>query len=287
MHHDVTEVLGMEKNLLKLLTVDREIRLFVVDVTKVLRFSALRAMRAEPARQLYVKIFANCALLRGLLTPEQRATVAVRFKPEGYSAHCEIDGRGAVHCLFSPKLCSFDGDVADLVGEGATLSITRGSWTGGMFTGTVELTQHAVDDFFSYFYSKSEQTETVFMTWTDAAPFRGCMVQPLPLAHREQVDQVLSRLRRDGPRLRTVAWEQISDTFAPWAEIVEQQAVHASCHCSREMFLGLLMAVDTEDLTRAIQENRTEKAECGVCGKVYVFQREDLEEVVRRKMAVS
>jgi len=47
------------------------------------------------------------------------------------------------------------------------------------------------------------------------------------------------------------------------------------------------MAVDTEDLTRAIQENRTEKAECGVCGKVYVFQREDLEEVVRRKMAVS
>src|SRR5690606_2036975 len=150
--------LRMEKNLLKLLTVDREIRLFVVDVTKVLRFSALRAMRAEPARQLYVKIFANCALLRGLLTPEQRATVAVRFKPEGYSAHCEIDGRGAVHCLFSPKLCSFDGDVADLVGEGATLSITRGSWTGGMFTGTVELTQHAVDDFFSYFYSKSEQT---------------------------------------------------------------------------------------------------------------------------------
>ena len=168
----------MEKNLLKLLTVDREIRLFVVDVTKVLRFSALRAMRAEPARQLYVKIFANCALLRGLLTPEQRATVAVRFKPEGYSAHCEIDGHGAVHCLFSPKLCSFDGDVADLVGEGATLSMTRGSWTGGMFTGTVELTQHAVDDFFSYFYSKSEQTETVFMTWTDAAPFRGCMVQP-------------------------------------------------------------------------------------------------------------
>src|SRR5690606_20757669 len=150
LHHDVTEVLGMEKNLLKLLTVDREIRLFAVDVTKVLRFSALRAMRAEPARQHYVKIFANCALLRGLLTPEQRGTVTVRLKAEGCSYHYEIDGHGAVHCLFSPKLWSFDGDVADLVGEGATLSMTRGSWSGGVITVTVELTQLAVYDLFSY-----------------------------------------------------------------------------------------------------------------------------------------
>jgi len=47
-------------------------------------------MKTDFARQLYTNIFIDCCLLRGFLTEiDQR-------KPAGYTAYCDVNGRGNV-----------------------------------------------------------------------------------------------------------------------------------------------------------------------------------------------
>lgn len=50
------------------------------------------------------------------------------------------------------------------------------------------------------------------------------------------------------------------------------------------MFFCLLMSVDTDELKESIQMNKDEELECGICGKKYVFDRSDLEAIIKIKV---
>ena len=238
-------------------------------------------MKTDFAKQLYTKIFTNCCLLRGFLTEiDQRINVSIRFKPEGYSAHCDIDGSGNIYCSFSPRLKSFDGEFIDLIGEGATLSVTRGSWMGGMFTGTVELNSDSVEGCFSDFYSKSEQIETIFRIWTTNGIVRGCMIQPLPFYCNDNLKNVIKSIDNSEICLSTGEWSKLLNEVFSYARVIEEYTLQTECYCSKEMFFGILMAVDIDELKESIQMKKSKESECGICGKKYVFNRSDLEAIV-------
>lgn len=275
----------MKNNLIKLLTLDKEIRLYIVDTTDILVHSNLIDVKTDFAKQLYKKIFTSCSLLRGFLTEkDQRLNVSIRFKPKGYSAHCDIDGSGNIHCSFSSKLKIFDGEFIDLIGEGASLSITRGSWLGGMFTGTVELKSDSIEHCFSDFYYKSEQTETIFRTWTNDEIVRGCMVQPLPFCSNDNLNNVIESIDNNKVYLSIGEWSTLQNKVFSYASVIEVYELQTECNCSKEMFFGLLMSVDTDELKVSIQINKDEELECGICGKKYVFNRSDLEAIVEIKV---
>ncbi|OUN00746.1 MAG: hypothetical protein BAA04_00320 [Firmicutes bacterium ZCTH02-B6] len=275
------------ENLIRLLSSDGQVRLVVVDVTEPLRTSRLREVTAHAAQELYKQIYTNCALLRGLLGEEERVSVNLRFRGEGRFCHAAVDGLGNIHCSFSEALRTFDGDPRELVGEGATLSITRGSWTGGMFTGTVELPQDSLDQCFTHFYRQSEQLETVFHSWTTAEPIRGCLVQPLPSAVHASVRALVKRVQEASARLQTTAWDDIESVFASFARVVGRGAVRSECYCSKEMLRGLLAACDLEELERAIAQEDGLEVECGLCGRKYRYDGGDLQAVVDLKRKVG
>jgi len=277
----------MSANLLKFLSNDREARLIVADVTAPLRTSRMGEVETETARKLYSKIYTNCALLQGLLTDEQRLSVTFRFRGEGHVVYAEVDGAGHVHCAFSTRMCTFEGDPIELFGQGATLSITRGSWTGGMFTGTVELVRPGIDEAFSYFYRQSEQLETFFFTWTDGDPVRGCMIQPLPFARQGSVKRLMSQVLQEAARLRQAQWDEVEAVLSPIARVVERVVVHTHCQCSKEVLWGMLMAVDLEQLESALWEESAIEMECGLCGRKYLYDRGDLERAVLLKQRMS
>ena len=278
------EVMIMKKNLVKLLTKDKEIRLFIVDATNILERSNLRDMKTDFARQLYTNIFIDCCLLRGFLTEiDQRINVSIRFKPAGYTAYCDVNGRGNVNCIFSSRLASFNGDFADLVGEGTSLSITRGSWTGGMFTGTVELMSASIDSCFSYFYSKSEQTKTIFRTWIENGIARGCLIQPLPFYNIDNLKFVMDGIDSAKKYIVTEQWAELPLKVFPYATVVDEYIVQSECNCSKEMFFGILMSVETDELKKSIKVGKNEELECGICGKRYIFRTNDLEMIVKMK----
>lgn len=276
------EVITMKKNLVKLLTKDKEFRIFIVDATSILEHSNLKDMKTDSARHLYTNIFIDCCLLRGFITEiEQRISVSIRFKPDGYTAHCDIDGSGKVNCVFSSRLANFNGVFDELTGEGASLSISRGSWMGGMFTGTVELKSASIDSCFSYFYSKSEQTKTIFRTWNENEVARGCMIQPLPFYNIDKLQVIKGNI--DTTDMVTGEWENIPKKVFPYTTIVDEYVVQSECNCSKEMFSGILMSIETHELIKSINNGKSEETECGICGKMYTFNTDDLESIVKMK----
>src|SRR5699024_3761177 len=180
------------------------------------------------------------------------------------------------HCSFSSKLKIFDGEFIDLTGEGASLSITRGSWLGGMFTGTVELKSDSIEHCFSDFYYKSEQIETIFRTWVSNGMVRGLMIQPLPFYNKKNLDIMIESVDNNKLYLSTGEWSKLQRNVFTCASINEEYTLQRECSCSKEMFFGLLMSVDTDELKVSIQMNRDEELECGICGRKYVFDRSDL-----------
>ena len=276
----------MKENFIKLLTKDKAVRIFLVDVSRILERSHLEEMKTDFAKHLYTNLFINCCLLLGFLTEDdQRINVNIRFRPEECTAFCDLNGRGHINCTFSSSLAAFDGDFKDLVGEGASLSISRGSWMGGMFTGTVELKSASIDSAFSYFYSKSEQTETIFQTWIHPGIARGCLVQPLPFCHNDRLKDVMNQINHVEQEMISTKWSEVPQQLFPFATVVEKDWVLSECDCFKEMFMGILMSIETEELKKSIEMGKHEELECGVCGRKYIFGTSDLEMIVRMKQS--
>lgn len=272
------------ENFVKLLTNDKEIRIFMVEATNLLARSNLKVMKTDVARQLYTNFFINCCLLRGFLTEvDQRIMVNLRFKPTGHVAYGDVTNRGNVNCTFSPQLVFFAGDYTDLVGEGTSLSITRVNWRGGMFTGTVELKSASVDACFSDFYTESEQTKTIFRTWNARGVARGCLVQPLPSCRSERLQFVLDNIDRAQKDLVTVQWAELPSSVFSYATVVEEYSLRSECSCSKEGFIAFLMSVETAELKKLIEAGEDVELECGRCGKKYIFTTNDLEAVVDKQ----
>jgi molecular chaperone Hsp33 len=278
------EVMTMKNNLVKLLTTDKEVRLFIVDVTSIIENSNLNGMKTDFARELYTKIFIDCCLLRGFLTEEdQRINVSIRFRPIGYTVHCDIDGFGNVNCVFSSQLATFDGEFIDLIGEGASLSITRGGWMVGMFTGTVELKSASMEECFSFFYSKSEQIKTIFRTWTENGIARGCLVQPLPFYNNYNLLSVINCIDSSDSLKAKEKWAELPMKEFSYATVIGKYSLQIECMCSKEMFFGILMSVETNEIKKSIKSCRNEELECGICGKKYIFNTMELEAIVKIK----
>lgn len=274
----------MEKNFVKLLTKDKEIRLFLVDATKALERSHIHEMKTDEARRLYTNIFIHCCLLSGFLTEvDQRINVSIRFQPEGYTAFCDVNGRGQVNCVFSPQLAAFTGDFVDLLGDRASLSISRGSWREGMFTGTVEMKATSIDACFSYFYSKSEQIKTIFRTWIKDGVARGCLIQPLPFSHLDRLQLILDQLDRSANEIVSAKWTELPTRIFPDANKVDEYVVLSECNCTKEMFVGMLMSLESEELQKSIKAGKWEELECGICGRKYRFGVDDLRRIVKMK----
>lgn len=271
-------------NLKKLLTKDKEVRILIVDAENILKYSSLKNMKTDFSRQLYTNIFIDCCLLRGFITEEaQRISVSIHFKPVEHTVHCDIDGSGNINCTFSSQLSSYNGKFADLIGQGASLSITRGSWTGGMFTGTVELSSDSIDTCFSHFYSKSEQTKTIFRTWINSGVARGCLIQPLPFYSIDNLKFINESIDKAEESMITEQLENLPRIVFPYATIVGEYNLQTECNCSKEIFLGILMSVETYELKKTIEIGRNEELECGICGKKYIFDKNDLDTIVKMK----
>jgi len=277
----------MKNNLIKLLTKDNEIRMYITDATDIIEHSNMNDIKSDFSKELYRKIFICCCLLRGLLTErDQRLDISIRFKPEGYFVYCNIDGEGNIHCTFSSKLRVYNGEFKDLIGKGATMSVSRGGWMSGMFTGTIELRADSIEGCFADFYSRSEQLETIFKIWLNNERIRGCMIQPLPFVEKSNLKYLTDYIDSNQNILASLEWADLPTKLSSCARVIEEYNIQIECNCSREMFFGILMSVETKELKQSVQLNKSEELECGICGKKYLFNADDLKQIVKIKEGI-
>ncbi len=274
----------MDNTVVKLLTRNREVRICIADVTTLTASGRYGKGESAILSEVYDPIFVNSCLLRGLINEnDARVSVAVRFRPNGYTANAEIEGNGRVNCTLSPALAAFNGGYADLATAGGTMSITRGSWKGGMATGSVELSETSIDSCFTKFFAESEQTRTKFLTSFETGSSRGVLVQPLPNYNEDYFNTLVDRVTNSIDLIATYDLCDIHRDVFPDATVVESHELRSECGCSKKVFFWLLMSIEIKDLKESIRVGKSEKIVCGVCGREVVYEESDLKEIVRIK----
>lgn len=112
------------------------------------------------------------------------------------------------------------------------------------------------------------------------------MIQPLPFAQRNRIEKVFNNINENQSKLSTGEWSELPNEVFSQARIIEEYTIETESGCSKEMFFGFLMSVETESLKQSIQINKAEELECGICGRKYLFNRDELKAIVKVKDGV-
>ena len=116
----------------------------------------------------------------------------------------------------------------------------------------------------------------------------GFIIQLMPFAQ----EQVISRLEENLGRITSVtAMLDGGDTPEEMLgkileglslELTDKMPVAFSCHCSRQKIEKVLLSLGEKELQEMIQEGHEIGVECHFCNQKYVFQVDELEELMSR-----
>ncbi|GAB2552579.1 redox-regulated HSP33 family molecular chaperone [Gracilibacillus alcaliphilus] len=105
----------------------------------------------------------------------------------------------------------------------------------------------------------------------------GIYAQPLPQAPTEyihvlqQQEEALIAICR---KLNQSNDEQVETALTKYfhpAHLIGKQPVQFHCGCSKEMFYGVLYAMNQQELAQYVTDQRSIEANCHICGKIYSF----------------
>ena len=174
--------------------------------------------------------------------------------------------------------------VGKAVGTDGYLKVTKNLKLKQNYTSQVALQSGEIGDDFAYYFSVSEQVASivsvgVLVNTDDTVKSAGAMIIELLPNHTQE----------DIEYLEDLDLKPISSVFAengdihdylnmlfPENEILEERYIRYECDCSRERFMGSLLALPKNDLEELAKEESIE-IKCEFCNKEYRFDKNDIE----------
>ena len=174
--------------------------------------------------------------------------------------------------------------VGKAVGTDGYLKVTKNLKLKQNYTSQVALQSGEIGDDFAYYFSVSEQVASivsvgVLVDTDDTVKSAGAMIIELLPNHTQE----------DIEYLEDLDLKPISSVFAengdihdylnmlfPENEILEERYIRYECDCSRERFMGSLLALPKNDLKELAKEESIE-IKCEFCNKEYRFDKNDIE----------
>ena len=184
-------------------------------------------------------------------------------------------------------------DVGGAVGRGV-LSVIRDNGLGEPYTGQTELVSGEIAEDVAYYFAASEQIPSavalgVLMNKNNTVrQAGGFIVQLMPGAPEELEAQLEQRILAAGTMTqllsRGLGPEEILNLLLEGMdpEINDTLPVSFQCKCSRDKAEKVLISVGRELLEEMIADGKEEEIVCHFCGKRYLFNTEDLRELLER-----
>ncbi len=207
------------KNIIKLLSKDKEFRIVVVDTQKIVEKQLQNFRGSEQVLQLLKHVTTNCILFSAMDDFNKKISFSLRLT-NNISIFCMI-ANGNFSIEYSDKLNSYNDNLSHLFDEKASLSITKGDWHTGLFTGTVEAHIDNIDMLFAYFSVQSEQLPSNFIV-AGTNPNRGVMVQPLPFADEKKMAKIDYELNYLSNQLAVIPWHEVCSLYQHLAKVITQ-----------------------------------------------------------------
>ena len=186
-------------------------------------------------------------------------------------------------------------DVSGAVGKNGFLNIiNKNEVTDTNYTGLVPLVTGEIAEDFTEYFAKSQQKPTVIalgvlVNKDGVQAAGGYMIQLMPDATEEYIVAIEKALEK-APSISQMidenkSLEEIARTVTGDENIMilaQELDMKYECDCNQEKFERGLISIGREELQKIIDEDGHANIVCNFCKKEYDFDKEDLEELLRK-----
>ncbi len=185
-------------------------------------------------------------------------------------------------------------DVGGAVGRQGTLTVIKDLDMKEPYVGMVPLVSGEIAEDITEYFAVSEQIPTAcalgVLVAADQSVLQagGYLIQLLPGASEEVISRVEAGVRALGAVTAALQEELDAEGLLRRAlssfelEVLDRHPVEYKCYCSRSRVTQALISMGRDELADLIREQGKAEMTCQFCDEVYRFDREELEELLRR-----
>ena len=185
-------------------------------------------------------------------------------------------------------------DVGGAVGNQGFINVIKDIGLKEPYIGISPLTSGEIaEDFANYFQiSEQKQTAVALGVLVDKDGVRssgGYIITPMPDATEEEISKVeqsifqagaISKMLDNNLSLKEIAQKVTGDENV---QVIDSSIEPVyECECNKERFADGLMTLGKEQLTELIEEDEKAQIQCQFCNKKYNFNKEELEEILKK-----
>ena len=185
-------------------------------------------------------------------------------------------------------------DVGGAVGNQGFINVIKDIGLKEPYIGISPLKSGEIAEDFANYFETSEQKQTavalgVLVDKNGVRASGGYIISPMPDATDEEISKIEKSIFEAG------AMSKMLDQNLTLKEIAQKitgdkdvKVIDASiepkynCGCSKEKFAGSLVTLGEKQLKELIEEDEKAEIKCQFCNKTYQFNKEELEEILKR-----
>lgn len=289
-----------QSTILRAMTRDGSARILVVDSTAMVN-RAIEIHKTTPTASAALGRILSAASLMGCMLKEKKNTLTLRFQGDGSAgtvlAVSDMYGnvRGYIENpdADAPKRADGKLNVGGIIGRGR-ISVVKDLGMKEPYIGLTEIVSGEIAEDIASYFARSEQVPTLCALGVlvdvdySCKGAGGIMVQLLPYATEETAAVLeknaeylknISGLFGDGKTCRDVL--QLAAQDIPY-DIFDEIPVEYRCDCSRERTARALASLGHSEVESIVCEQGRAEVQCHFCGKKYIFEKADCEEMFNR-----
>lgn len=285
-----------KNRLIKTLIYDDELSLCLLDTTEMVN-RAIELHRLSPlsaaalGRSLTIGTFmASC-----LKNETDKLSITINGDGVGGSivvcGNSNLDMRGSIDHPQAELPLRADGklDVGGCVGKNGRLTVVKNMGLKDPYSGSCRLVSGEIAEDFAAYYLYSEQQPTAIALGVKiGTDYRcvgagGAVIQTLPGASEENIaraESAIAQMSNISSLIETSSLEEILFRFFGM-ETFESYEPRYRCLCSRDYIERILLSMGKEELYDILKEQGNITVDCQFCEKKYVFDREDIDRLIR------
>ncbi|AJD89643.1 hypothetical protein JMA_03260 [Jeotgalibacillus malaysiensis] len=278
----------MSNQISKTLVFDGQVRLYFVNNTELVQeLFDLHGNTPLPLKVMLGKTVSAMSILSGTLKGKERMNLQVTMSQQAYQLFAEAEASGNIRGYLNEKLLKAEGfenaPTKDIIGPSGRIRVIKGSGMNQFTSFTAMLNQDIDLDIANYF-AQSDQTPTFIQTDIqlnengEIQSSNAVYAQLLPGASTTLlsiVKRAFSQQTNLVSRLNTALPEELEGLFGN-VKLIGSSSTQFFCGCTKEMFYGMLLSMNEEEMKLAIEKNEEIEAFCHICGKTYYFDQQDL-----------
>ena len=246
-----------------------------------------------------------CAIsMMGAMLKQKDASINLRVSGDGELGPviAVADSKGNVRGYVGNANCPTEYynngkiNVSKAVGKNGVLNVMRDYGSGDPYIGQVELVSGEIAEDITNYFATSEQIPTVCALGVlinkedgEVMLAGGLLIQLLPGAFEDTIEKLEKNLETLEPVTTMLAKGMSILDICKTAlagfevEVLDEYPVKYVCTCSREKLERLFCTMSDEEIRDMPDENGRVVANCHFCNKKYIFNKEDLEKIIKEK----